>query len=87
MLQLPPPLTPLQILLLNLLTDTIPGDRTTTATVTVGGAHVFSTLNTLGDFDFFKVQLTAGQTYEYPTIQVVGVGRQEGGHRPPTSSA
>jgi hypothetical protein len=50
---------------LTLLTDTIPGDMTTTASLSVDGAHVFSTLNSVGDFDFFRVTLSAGQFYEF----------------------
>src|SRR5689334_6404327 len=57
---------------LTLATDTIPGDRTTTATLTVDGAHVFSTLNAPGDFDFFRVTLKAGQTYEFGMYAAVG---------------
>jgi serralysin len=48
-----------------LLTDTVAGDTTTTATLTIDGAHAISTLNTLGDFDFYKVELKAGQTYDF----------------------
>ncbi|HEY0648178.1 matrixin family metalloprotease [Phenylobacterium sp.] len=55
-----------------LLTDEIAGDRSTTASLTVDGAHVFSTLNTLGDFDFFKVELVAGQTYEFGVYAAIG---------------
>lgn len=57
-----------------LLSDNIAGDRTTTATLTVGGAHVFSTLNTIGDQDFFKITLSAGQTYEFGMYAAVGGG-------------
>ena len=57
---------------LTLLTDGIAGDRSTTATLTVDGEHVFSTLNTLGDFDFFKVELVAGQTYDFGVYAAVG---------------
>ncbi|HEV2815915.1 MAG TPA: M10 family metallopeptidase C-terminal domain-containing protein [Allosphingosinicella sp.] len=53
-------------------TDTIPGDATTTQTVTVtpvGGAitdnDIISTIDTIGDEDFFKVTLTAGTAYEF----------------------
>jgi len=55
-----------------LLTDDIANDSSTTATLTVDGAHVFSTINTLGDLDFFRVQLTAGQTYEFGLYSAVG---------------
>lgn len=57
-----------------MLTDAQPGDRSTTATLSVGGAHLFSTLNTLGDWDFFKVTLSAGQTYEFGMYAAVGTG-------------
>src|SRR5690349_5560176 len=57
---------------LALLNDDIANDRSTAATLTVDGAHVVSTLNTLGDFDFFKVQLVAGQTYEFGVLAAVG---------------
>lgn len=57
---------------LALLTDTVAGDRTTNATITVGGAAVVSTINTLGDFDFFKVELTAGKTYEFLMLGKIG---------------
>ena len=39
----------------------IPGNSTTTATITVGGT-VSGTLETVGDHDWFKIQLTAGQS-------------------------
>jgi serralysin len=39
----------------------IPGDNTTTATISVGGT-VSSTLETLGDHDWFRITLTAGQS-------------------------
>jgi len=57
---------------LTLLTDGIAGDRSTTATLTVDGDHVVSTLNTLGDFDFFRVELVAGQTYEFGVYAAIG---------------
>ncbi|PAX08496.1 M10 family metallopeptidase [Sphingomonas lenta] len=44
-------------------TDDVANDRTTTATLAVGGERI-STLETLGDKDFFKVQLEAGRSYE-----------------------
>jgi len=55
-----------------LLTDDVAGDRSSTATLGVDGAHVFSTINTPGDMDFFRVQLTAGQTYEFGLYAAVG---------------
>lgn len=45
-------------------TDTIPGDTTTTETLAVDGAHVVSTLDTVGDQDFFAVTLTADVQYQ-----------------------
>jgi serralysin len=44
--------------------DTVPDDTSTTATVTVDGAHVVSTIDAIGDQDFFKVQLVEGDTYD-----------------------
>jgi serralysin len=44
--------------------DTIAGSTATTATVTVGGTAT-GVVNTLGDHDWFSVQLVAGQTYEF----------------------
>ena len=48
-----------------LITDEQPGDTSTDATLDVGGARAFSTLNTPGDQDFYKVELEAGETYEF----------------------
>ena len=47
----------------------IPGNSTTTATISVGGT-VSGTLETLGDHDWFRIQLTAGQSI---TITLNGV--------------
>ena len=47
-----------------LIADDVADDTTTTATITVDGAHIISTINTIGDQDFFKVELEAGKTYE-----------------------
>ena len=52
----------------------IPGNSTTTATVTVGGAAVNGTLETLGDHDWFRIQLIAGQSI---TITLNGVTLQD----------
>lgn len=46
-----------------LTTDAQPGDVSTTATLQVDGPHVVSTIDTIGDFDFFRVELTEGQFY------------------------
>ena len=45
--------------------DAQPGDTTTTVTLTVGAPSIVSTVDTIGDQDFFKVTLEAGQTYEF----------------------
>ena len=51
----------------------IPGNTTTTATITVGGT-VTNTLEILGDHDWFRIQLTAGQAI---TITLNGVTLQD----------
>ncbi len=55
-----PPLT----LPLVLTADTVPDDISSTQTVTVNGAHVVSTINMIGDQDFFRVELEAGHIYD-----------------------
>jgi len=52
------------------LVDTVPSDTSTNATISVGGT-VFGNLDFVGDHDWFKVTLVAGQTY---TITVTGAG-------------
>lgn len=52
--------------------DTVPDDTSTTATVTVDGPSVISTIDTLGDQDFFSVQLEAGHIYDIGQYLVVG---------------
>ncbi|KQM30046.1 M10 family metallopeptidase C-terminal domain-containing protein [Sphingomonas sp. Leaf10] len=42
----------------------IPDNTSTTATLTVGAPATVSTIGTIGDQDFFKVQLVAGKAYE-----------------------
>ena len=54
-----------------LIGDDIPGDTSTTATIGVGESAV-STLETIGDQDFFKVELQAGQTYEITMVAKYG---------------
>jgi len=44
--------------------DTVPDDISTTATLTVGGGSVFSSIDTVGDQDFYAVTLTAGVDYQ-----------------------
>lgn len=63
---------PLDLAPLLITTDNIPGDDSTTFSVTVDGAHVVSTIDTVGDQDFFSVQLVAGQTYDINMWLVVG---------------
>ena len=53
--------------------DTVPGDKTTTATVTVGST-TNGTLETNGDHDWYKINLTAGQSI---TVTVNGVSLED----------
>src|SRR5205085_2124018 len=46
------------------LTDTVADDTSTTATIAVDGAHISSTIDMIGDQDFFKVNLVEGDTYD-----------------------
>lgn len=55
------PVTP-QPLLVTI--DAQPGDTSTTAELIVDGPHIISTLDTVGDQDFFRVELEAGQYYD-----------------------
>ncbi|MES2444680.1 MAG: M10 family metallopeptidase C-terminal domain-containing protein [Pseudomonadota bacterium] len=43
--------------------DTIPGNTGTSATLTVGAAPTISAIDTIGDQDFYAVQLVAGHQY------------------------
>ena len=52
--------------------DDVADDITTTSSVTVGGEHIVSTINTIGDQDFFKVELEAGRSYEIGEYLVTG---------------
>ena len=45
--------------------DNVADDISTTRTLTVDGPAVVSTIDTLGDDDFFKVELVAGRTYDF----------------------
>ena len=49
------------------LADTVPGDTTTTATISPG-SFVSVTIDTAGDSDWFAISLVAGQTYTFSTI-------------------
>lgn len=44
----------------------------TSATVTVDGASIISTINTIGDQDFFRVELQAGRIYDIAQYLVTG---------------
>lgn len=52
--------------------DAIPDDASTTATLAVDGAHIVSTIDTLGDQDYFSIQLVAGKTYDISMFLVTG---------------
>jgi serralysin len=52
--------------------DTVPDDITTTVTLTVDGAHVVSSIDAIGDKDFFKVQLVEGELYDFGMYQKAG---------------
>ena len=49
----------------------IPGDNSTTATLTVGGSAT-GTLEVVGDHDWFKINLTSGQSI---TVALNAAGR------------
>jgi Ca2+-binding RTX toxin-like protein len=65
-------LVPPQLPTVIITTDTQPGDTSTTATINVGGPHIISSLETVGDQDFYQVQLEAGQAYEIGQYAYVG---------------
>ncbi len=44
--------------------DTVADDTSTTSTITVGAGSIISTIDTIGDQDFFAVELIAGRTYD-----------------------
>lgn len=52
--------------------DDIANDTSTTTTIAVDGDHIISTINTVGDLDFVKVDLVAGRTYDIGQYLVVG---------------
>ncbi len=51
--------------------DTVPGGISTTATIAVGGS-VETVIDTTGDHDWYRVTLTAGQSYVFTTQAVFG---------------
>lgn len=63
-----PPVTPSTLIT----ADLQPGDTTTTSTIIVGGPSIVSTIDTIGDQDFFRIDLVAGQTYEIGVYAKVG---------------
>ncbi|HEX8216696.1 MAG TPA: M10 family metallopeptidase C-terminal domain-containing protein, partial [Allosphingosinicella sp.] len=44
--------------------DAIPDDSSSTQTLSVDGAAIVSTLEMIGDQDYYRIQLVGGQTYE-----------------------
>ena len=52
--------------------DDVPDSTLTTRWVEVDGAHVVSTIDTIGDQDFFRVDLVAGHMYDIAQYLVVG---------------
>src|ERR1043166_1364374 len=59
---IPPP--PLHAPTLLITTDNVPGDFTSTATLNVNDPHTISTIDTIGDQDFYQVTLVGGHQYE-----------------------
>ena len=52
--------------------DTIANDTSTTTTIQVGGPALISTINTVADFDFVRVEMVAGRTYDIGQYAYVG---------------
>ena len=52
--------------------DAVADDISTTATVTVGGPSIVSTIDTIGDQDYFAVELVAGRTYDIGQYAAIG---------------
>ena len=52
--------------------DTAPDDTSTTVTITVDGPSIISTIDAIGDQDFFKVELQAGRIYDIGQYLVTG---------------
>jgi Ca2+-binding RTX toxin-like protein len=63
-----PDYTPLAVIT----TDTVGGDTGTVTTLTVGAPAIVSTIDTIGDQDFYAVTLEAGKTYEFGVYAKVG---------------
>lgn len=64
------PVTTSNVLIL--IPDEIADDTSTTHSIGVDGDHIVSTINTIGDQDFFAVELEAGRTYEIGQYLVSG---------------
>ncbi len=64
------PVTTTTVLILT--PDDVPDDTSSTHSILVDGEHIVSTINSIGDQDFFSVQLVAGQTYEIGQYLVNG---------------
>jgi Ca2+-binding RTX toxin-like protein len=64
------PVTATTVLILT--PDDIPDSTSTTHSITVDGPHIVSTINTIGDQDFFRVDLQAGRSYEIGEYLVTG---------------
>ncbi len=58
--------------LLFVTTDDVPDGVTTTRTIEVDGTHIVSTIDTVGDQDFFVVTLEAGRIYDIGQYLVTG---------------
>lgn len=52
--------------------EDVAGDITTTSQIYVDEGAIRGTLNTIGDYDFFKVELVAGRTYEFAMLGATG---------------
>ncbi len=63
-------LTPTSLLIVT--ADEVAGDTSTTSVLTVGAPAVVSTINTIGDLDFYKVELVAGRAYEFGMFAKTG---------------
>lgn len=55
-----------------LTSDDVADDTSTTRSITVDGANIVSTIDTIGDQDFFAVELVAGHTYDIGQYLVTG---------------
>ena len=58
--------------LLLITADDVPDTIQTTKTLTLNGPSIISTIDTIGDQDFFKVELVAGKSYEIGDYAYIG---------------